>query len=438
VLSVRRLRLLIISYLFPPMGGIGVQRAISLSKYLPRQGFSVHVLSAANAGGPVRDEALVEHIPASVTVHRAFTPEIPFALRHRLWSLFRSKNGGRAGGATKGSTSKSLLSRVAQRVLCPEPEVLWTPIALRAARRIIKKYAINAVMVTAPPFSAFMIGARLKRENPRLTFIADFRDEWLTFYINHNEFQNNPHARKRASEIEAETVDAADLVVAVNEFSLKEIRDRYPSQTPSKFQCVPNGFEPAAFAEFTRRKIDDGILRITHVGTLHGTATAQYFMKAFSSLPEQVKSRVKLRFVGRIIETEHRWLAEQSPNIELVGFVPQREAIRQMEDADILLMTMTDNLSMPGKFYEYLATGKPILALASPASVVSRTMEETHAGWCFDPHDTEGIRGLILEARTALSAWTPSQAAASYARPNLVELYGSLIIEAASATRITG
>ena len=32
-------KILLISYLFPPVGGIGVQRALSLAKYLPRMRF---------------------------------------------------------------------------------------------------------------------------------------------------------------------------------------------------------------------------------------------------------------------------------------------------------------------------------------------------------------------------------------------------------------
>ncbi len=85
--------------------------------------------------------------------------------------------------------------RIAQRILCPEPEVLWVPFATRAARRIIKEHRIDCVLVTAPPFSAFLIGNALKAENPDLTYVADFRDEWLTFYINNNDFQNTAHTR---------------------------------------------------------------------------------------------------------------------------------------------------------------------------------------------------------------------------------------------------
>ena len=123
-------RLLIISYLFPPVGGVGVQRALSLAKYLPDSGFDVHVLTARNAAGPVQDPALLKQVPASVKVHKAFTPELPFHFRQKLWRWF-------SGGGAKGQTAfptaapsqrswwKKLPLEIARRILCPEPEVLW-------------------------------------------------------------------------------------------------------------------------------------------------------------------------------------------------------------------------------------------------------------------------------------------------------------------------
>ena len=433
-------KLLIISYLFPPMGGIGVQRAISLCKYLPQHGFDIHVLTASNAGGPVVDKGLLRLVPASVTVHSAFTPEIPFALRHRIWGMLRGEREAHSPaspssnqpGARPVSRPTSLPTRIAQRLLCPEPEVMWIPFALSKARKIIREHGIDCVLVTAPPFSAFIAGTQLKQDFPQIAYIADFRDEWLTFYINNNEFQNNPHARRRAVIIERETVEAADLVVAVNESSLEEIRKRYPQQDPLKFQCVPNGYDPDVFADFQPRSHGTKDLLITHVGTVHGTATARFFVQALHQLPSEIRSRIKARFVGRIIDTERSWLAQQGDSIEVLGFIPQKDAVRHMEDCDFLLMTMTDNLSMPGKFYEYLATGKPILAIASRNSIAHRTMLETGAGWCAEPDDPEGIQRMILRAFDAVSKrpfqWKHDPVIVrDYQRPALVARYAELI-----------
>src|SRR4051794_37761353 len=179
-----RKSILLISYLFPPIGGVGVQRALNFAKHLPDQGFDVHVLTAKNATAATRDEALVRQIPDDVHVHTAFTPELPFEFRQKLWRFFsRPADAGAplqdAGTqkVRKPAAWKSWPGRLSRRILCPEPEVLWTPFALRKARRIIKRFDISAVVVTAPPFSSFLIGNELKRKFPHLKLISDFRDE---------------------------------------------------------------------------------------------------------------------------------------------------------------------------------------------------------------------------------------------------------------------
>src|SRR5262245_27579340 len=80
-------KLLIITHAFPPIGGIPVQRVLSFASYLPDFGFEVHVLTARNPGAPVRDPGLLSRIPPTVQVHRTYTAELPFSLRHVLWNF---------------------------------------------------------------------------------------------------------------------------------------------------------------------------------------------------------------------------------------------------------------------------------------------------------------------------------------------------------------
>ena len=99
-------------------------------------------------------------------------------------------------------------------------------------------------MVTVPPFSALVVGTRLKREFPSLVLVSDFRDEWLSFYLKNFEFQNSEYTRRRAEQIERETVEASDLVVAVNQSSRDEIRRRYPGNRSTSLRWCPTGTIP--------------------------------------------------------------------------------------------------------------------------------------------------------------------------------------------------
>jgi len=431
-----RPRILLISYLFPPMGGIGVQRALSIARYLPEMGFELHVLRAPNAAGPVMDPALVNLVPEDVRVHGAFTPEIPFALRQKAWQwLNRAKTKPATATATAApvaSKRQPLLGRIIRKVLAPEPEILWVPFALRAAKRIIRQHRIDAVIVTAPPFSAFVVGSKLKRIFPQVKFIADFRDEWLEFYLNNNAFQNNPYARKRAVEIERETIESADAVISVTDMSLATIRKRYPEQPDAKFHRIANGYDPAAFTGFKARGNGAPKLIVTHMGTAYLNSSPRYYAAALNGLPQDVRDGILTRFVGRVEDTEKEFLQGTKSEIQLLGFMPQKKALGYLEDTDYVLMTMTDKISMPGKAYEYLATGKPFLTIAAPDSEVGNFIRQTEAGYCADPDNVEEIRAMLLKAfegkRQGLTPPAPkASVVAQYARPQLVQQFADLL-----------
>ena len=189
-------------------------------------------------------------------------------------------------------------------MLCPEPEILWVPFALRKARQIIRRHGIGYVMVTVPPFSALVAGTRLKREFPSLVLVSDFRDEWLSFYLKDFDFQNSEYTRRRAEAIEREAVEASDLVVAVNRSSRDEIRKRYPEQAGAQ---VPGGAQRVRSGGVRRlraRASDRSRMIVTHVGTVYKTASPRFYLDAVDSLPEEIRSQIETRFVGRVAESE--------------------------------------------------------------------------------------------------------------------------------------
>jgi glycosyltransferase involved in cell wall biosynthesis len=433
---VEKHRILIISYLFPPSGGIAVQRALSLAKYLPGCGYDVHVLSARNAAAPVLDPELLQQVPAGVTLHRAFTPEIPFGIRQWLWKRLSGGGKTHTSAAVMAGERRFSVERVVKdavkRVLCPEPEVLWVPFALRQARRIVRHYGIETVLVTVPPFSALIAGTKLKREFPNIILVSDFRDEWLTFYLKDFDFQSGDYTRRRAEAIERETVERSDLVVAVTASSLRKIRERYPDEPDSKFACVHNGYDPEVFANLKCRGHGQPGIIVTHVGTAYKTASPRYYLDALDGMQEEVRSRIETRFVGRISESERALLESRKSPVRLLGFMPQQQALQQMEETDFLLLTMTNEISLPGKLFEYLATGKPILAITPRGSEVERILTETGGGWCAEPDDRVGIQAMLHRAFGSASAGTgwfrsDRDAIRRYERPGLAREYARRI-----------
>ncbi len=428
-------KLLIISYVFPPAGGITVQRALSLAKYLPRCGFEVHVLTAGNAATPVVDPGLLKHVPPEVTVHRSFTPELPFYFRKKLWNLFsgaggESKPAAGEDAAKKAPAPPGMTARAAasiRKLFSPDPQVVWVPFAIRRGAQIIRKHKIDFVLVTAPPFSVFLTGNALKRKFPHIRLISDFRDEWIRFYIAEFEFLRDDYMRRRAETIERATIENSDLVVAVTRSSLDEIAGRYPAQPAGKFALIANGYDPESFAAFTPRPHEGRQMVVTHAGTVYKSSSPHFFLSALDGLPDEIRRGVETRFLGRIAETEQALMKTYRNEVKILGFVPQKEALRYMEETDFLLLTMTNDYSLPGKLFEYMATGKPILAISPPHGEVARILRETGAGWCADPEKPDEIKAMLRKAWEHMQSGGGGLTSANrdairrYERPRLAE-----------------
>jgi hypothetical protein len=394
-------KILLISYHFPPGGGVHVHRAVSLAKYLPQNGFEVHVLTPRNPAVPHLDPSMLAEIPADCRIHHEWTLEPPFRLRKKLWARLTASGGAERGVEAKSPFGlvRSTAARGLMRLLSPDPQVLWRPFAFRGAARLIERENIGTVWVTAPPFSTFSVGNALKSRYPHVRLISDFRDEWLQYYVNQFSFKGNDYIKAQASEIERRTVELSDLVVTVTPATHEVMRSRYPDEPDSKFGMIPNGYDGSAF-EFSRPSPHGtGKIVVSHVGTLYGTTSPQAYLDAMDRLPSEVQSRFETRFVGRVAEEfDSKMLENRKSSIKVTGFIPHDQALRQMAESDYLLLSCRDRLTVPGKLYEYLAAKKPIIGLVLPQSDACKILSKSGTAWIADQADVDGIAKILLDA----------------------------------------
>jgi hypothetical protein len=431
------LNVLLITFSFPPAGGVGVMRALSLAKYLPGGNVRVDVLTARNAPAVIRDEALLTQVPGSVTVHRTWTLDLPFVLRKGIKKLL-SRGGGKVAVPSAAVPSASSpakpnpLKAFVANLLLPDPQIGWLPFASRAAARIVRKRAIDAVIITVPPFSSVMLTKGLRRQFPNLTIVLDFRDEWLDTTLHLVSLNANPRARAVAEQTEREAVEAATAVVAVTESARDAIRARYPAQPAAKFVCISNGFDgtlPAASISTAEASAEKPVV-LTYLGSVYGSTEPTTFVEAVLSLPDEVRSRLRVRFIGHFEKSVYRdTLLRLGPTVEINGFMPQAEALRLLEETDFVLLISHDPVNVSAKFYDYLRSGKPIVAAVHPAGDVRRRLDETHAGQWADVADARAIRELLIDTIThGAAGFAPDlDAIARYHRLPLAHQYADLL-----------
>ncbi len=152
------LNVLLVSYVFPPVGGTGVMRAASLARYLPAENIRLDVLTTRNPAAVGNDPTLLKDIPPSVTVHRTLTLDLPFGVKK---AIKRFVMGGKsspkpaAGQQDVAAVKKKpgLLKRILDNILVPDPQVTWFPVLSRVAPRIIRDRKIDLVLITVPYLS---------------------------------------------------------------------------------------------------------------------------------------------------------------------------------------------------------------------------------------------------------------------------------------------
>jgi hypothetical protein len=396
---------LLVAYSFPPAGGVGVLRAASLARYFPAEGVRLDVLTARNASAVGSDVALLNEIPAEVKIHRTVTLDLPFGIKKRIKKIItggKSSEGSTAADITTGKPN--FLKKVLQDLLLPDPQVTWLPVLTRTACSIVRKRKIDLVLITVPPFSSVLLVERLRAEFPRLPIVVDFRDEWLSTTIDLVSFSRSKRAQEVARIAETSAVLNATGIVAVTEAARREIRARYPKEPDEKFHFIPNGFDSASMnglapsIEPKPSGSSEKIL-IAYVGSIYGSTEPTSLVQALQSLPGNIRSRFKLRFIGHIEEPRFREaLLQLGEMVELMGFLPQKEALAAMNEADYALLITHDSLNVAAKFYDYIGAGKPILATVHPEGEVRRLLEEMRAGWWADSHNVEAIRQLFIDA----------------------------------------
>jgi glycosyltransferase involved in cell wall biosynthesis len=422
---------LIITYLFPPSGGVAPPRSVAYTRYLPDYGCRVSVLTARNPATPLYDPALSKLVPPETKVHRAFNPEVSYKFRDKIWKKIAGGNG-RMGGIQADragfTAARRLASGIIGRVFCPDVQRVWVPFALARARRILRQERIDTVILTTPPFSLHALIPPLKREFPHVKWITEVRDDWVGYHLENFDTALNDYKRRVAIDMEGAGMRASDYVVAVTSAQTLAIASRYPDQPPKKFLCVPNGYDPEIFEGFKPRRGNRQRMTIKYFGTLY--ASPPYsplgFLEALDSIPPEVLDQVDVQFIGRIPVEVAPLLEGRRAHIQSLGFFPKAEGIRLLEDSDYLLLIVNDPTAHAGKLFDYLATGIPILALTPPGGEIARIIQETRSGAVADGRDSQAIRALLMDAfrqwRQRASLPTPDwDAIRAYERRNLVK-----------------
>lgn len=403
-------RVLLISYTFPPVGGAGVQRVAKFAKFLPQCGWKVSVLTAANPSVPLFDQSLLSDLPRNAVIRRAKTWEPGYALKATLASPGNTRSTAACPRAASWSPKqwiKAGLRRVASFVLQPDPQILWKRNAVWAGLRLLAEMRHDVILVSGPPFSAFLIGYELSHRTG-LPLVVDYRDEWdlSNRYWESKQLDRVSCAVQRR--MQRKVLRSASAVVATTQASTRALREACQrAGSHAQVDCVYNGFDPDDFSSPATPSYfmqTSGTVRLAYLGTLWALTTIAPLVRAMillSKTEPEAAARIRLVVVGRRMPAEQKLLDQLRQlhlQVEEHDYVDHSEAIAIMSAADQLCVTLADlpgaERVLPAKVFEYLAARRPILAIA-PRGELWEILQRFSESSTFAPADISGITAYL-------------------------------------------
>lgn len=395
-------KVLIITYYWPPSGGSGVQRWLKFVKYLPSFGWEPYVFTPENPAFDLRDESLLNDVPAEAEVIR-FPIWEPYEAFFKISNLFGSGKKKSSPAALLSGKKKSFFQQVSTWVrgnfFIPDPRVFWVRPSVKFLEDFIRDQKIRTVITTGPPHSIHLIGMRLKKKNPSINWIADFRDPWSEWVLL-DSLQAGRIARSIHKRLERNVLQRADKVITITPFYVRH----FEKLGGRKVHLLTNGYDETDFVSLAIVPQSKFVIR--HVGIVHEMCNPRPFMQIVEQLmqvDENFAKDIHLDFTGEVHPDFKQFVARSSSLNAVTTFtpsVPHKQLMHVYGTSSVLLIVLVGYKDaegyMPGKLFEYLATGLPVLGVGPGNGDAANLLRDSNAGVMLEPDQTEAIRNQLL------------------------------------------
>lgn len=384
-------KILIITYYWPPSGGVGVQRWMNFALQLQKRGWEPIILTPENPQFEIRDEKLLDRVKDIRVVKLPIWE--PFNLFHKLTGNRNRKNvqQGLILEKSHSSIKDKLMIWIRGNLLVPDPRVFWLKSASKKAIQFIKEEGIDTIITTGPPHSIHLIGRRVKRRTG-VKWLADFRDPWSKWDVleklNTSALVLGIHRRMEQSVIQE--ADAASTV------------SRRLAEAFGGIEVLNNGL---TIANSSREELNSTYFTIGYFGMLNELRNPRQFWYLLDQLCRENQAfanKLKLRIGGIVSESikeEISKLDELKSRVEFLGYLPHEQVQIEYKKCNLLLLlqnkTNNSQWILPVKFFEYVASDRMILALGDRKSDLGDIMNDKDIGEILKYSEIDAIRSFI-------------------------------------------
>lgn len=264
-------------------------------------------------------------------------------------------------------------------LLFPDPRIFWVRPSVQFLDGFLRDNQIDIVITTGPPHSVHLIGQRLKKKNPKLKWVADFRDPWSEWGMLLS-FKLTGWAKRIHQKMERNVLAQADRVITITPFYVRQL-NRLSGRSAD---LITNGFDEDDFKNLKIEPTKKFVIR--HIGVVNPACDPRPFMNAVKALAErdrEFKNQVEIVFTGQV-NADFTDFVKADPTLSAItvfqSSVPHAEVVRLLGQSSILLLVLTGYKDgegfLPGKLFEYFATGLPIISTGPVPSDAGKILSE--------------------------------------------------------------
>ena len=391
-------KVLIITYYWPPSGGVGVHRCLKFAKYLRDFGWEPVVYTASNAQYAVLDHSNEKEVPKNIEV-----------LKQPIWEpydVFRKVSGRKPTDSANPTyvrdKKQSLIDKLSiwirGNLFIPDARCFWIRPSVKFLSDYLENHSVDAILTDGPPHTNTRIGYLLSKKF-NLPWLADFQDPW-TQVDYYPMLKIGKLADRRHHRMEKQVFEQAKKITIASPTWAKDLENIGANNVSPVYW----GYDETDFQRSVKDDSDN--FSVVHAGLLGYDRSPGIFLSVLSDLKKEVPGfagKLQLNFAGQVDYSVKELVRKYglNENFNELGQVSRAQAIELTQKASILLLPLNkaENAKgrIPGKLFECIRARKPILCLGISESDVSKIIEDTKSGVSFEYDEYANIKQFVNE-----------------------------------------
>ncbi len=412
--GLKSFKILLIAYYFPPLGGPASIRLGKLCKYLRKSGIEVDVISVKNILYHSYDyELAAECKPNHIEYASSYDLTTILYIIKKIWSLKFKYFSGKKDKKWSDRNREiyfclpEWLRLIIKKIYPVDDKILWLYSAQKVGLKLLRSNNYDVIVASMGPYTSGLVGYKLSKKTGT-PLLIDYRDHMT---MNPYEIYLTPLHRHIAEKYEKKIIKQSTYLTCIGETMHQELTAKYREDFPTKSTIIYNGFDESDFVVSTKKnnipskKVDAKIASdcvLTYTGNFYQQRTPYYFCQALLLLKKEnrLPQDLKIRFVGNYHRDAEIVLRDKNLKdlVEVIPYQTHRKCLGTiMESTGLLLFIPSKDGAgvLTSKIFEYLRSGKPILAMVPQAGEAARIINNYPSVIC-SPQSVENIAESIV------------------------------------------